>query len=222
MSHEIRTPLSSILGFTELLRRDIGSANQKVTYLDTITSSGRHLSTLIDDILDLSKIEAGHMEFERVPCSPHQIIGEVLSVLRVRAQEKSLHLECVWTTTVPSIIETDPARLRQLLMNLIGNAIKFTDQGGVKVIASIAWEGPDPRFRIDVHDTGIGIPSERMDCIFSPFEQADTSITRRFGGTGLGLAIVLLHCPRARWAPFGRQRTGQGKRVSRRCRGRTS
>jgi two-component system sensor histidine kinase/response regulator len=189
MSHEIRTPLSSILGFTELLRRGIGSPEQQNTYLDTITSSGRHLSALIDDILDLSKIEAGHMEFERVPCSPHQIITEVLSVLRVRAQDNSLRLEGVWTSAVPELIETDPARLRQLLMNLVGNAIKFTERGGVKLVASIAWDSPEPRMLIEVHDTGIGIPSERMDRIFSPFEQADSSITRRFGGTGLGLAI---------------------------------
>ncbi len=189
MSHEIRTPLSSMLGFTELLRRDIGSPEQKETYLETITSSGRHLSALIDDILDLSKIEAGHMEFERVSCSPHQIITEVLSVLRVRAQEKSLRLEGVWTSPVPEWIETDPARLRQLVMNLAGNAIKFTERGGVKLVASIAWDSPEPRLLIEVHDTGIGIPADRIDRVFLPFEQADSSITRRFGGTGLGLAI---------------------------------
>ena len=189
MSHEIRTPLSSILGFTELLRRDMGSPDQKLTYLNTITSSGRHLSTLIDDILDLSKIEAGRMEFERVLCSPHQIITEVLSVLRVRAQEKSLQLECVWMSAIPELIETDPARVRQLLMNLVGNAIKFTERGGVTLTASIAWDCPEPRLLIEIRDTGIGIPSDRIERIFCPFEQADNSITRRFGGTGLGLAI---------------------------------
>ncbi|MEX2169588.1 MAG: response regulator [Pirellulales bacterium] len=189
MSHEIRTPLNGILGFTELLRRGVGSEVQRDEYLETINSSGRHLSSLIDDILDLSKIEAGRMEFERIRCSPHQVITEVLSVLRVRAQEKGLSLECRWTSGIPETILTDPARLRQLLMNLVGNAIKFTERGGVKLLATVTLDSLEPRFLIEVHDTGVGIPAERIDIIFAPFEQADSSITRRFGGTGLGLAI---------------------------------
>ena len=189
MSHEIRTPLNSVLGFSELMRRGSGSAAQQRTYLDTINSSGRHLLVLIDDILDLSKIEAGRMEFEQVRCSPHQIITEVLSVLRVRAQEKCLSLECHWTSGVPETILTDPARLRQLLINLVGNAIKFTDQGHVRLVATLAVEALEPRFLIEVHDSGIGIPAEQLDGLFTPFKQADSSITRRFGGTGLGLAI---------------------------------
>ena len=189
MSHEIRTPLNGILGFAELLRRGLGSAEQQDAYLQTINSSGRHLLSLIDDILDLSKIEAGRMEFEQIRCSPHQIITEVLSVLRVRAQEKGLSLECCWTSGVPETIQTDPARLRQLLMNLVGNSIKFTERGGVRLLATIDPQASEPRFVIEVHDTGIGIPAERIDGIFVPFEQADSSITRRFGGTGLGLAI---------------------------------
>lgn len=189
MSHEIRTPLSSILGYTELLRRGIGNVEQRDTYLDIITSSGRHLSTLIDDLLDLSKIEAGRMEFEQIRCAPHQIITEVLSVLRVRAQQKRLRLECSWSTGVPETILTDPARFRQLLMNLVGNAIKFTERGTVSLQATFVLDRPEPRLLIEVSDTGIGIPAERLESIFSPFEQADSSITRRFGGTGLGLAI---------------------------------
>jgi len=189
MSHEIRTPLSSILGFTELLRRGIGSPTDQAIYLKTISSSGRHLSALIDDILDLSKIEAGRMEFERVRCSPHEIITEVLSILRVRAQEKGLSLECRWTCGVPETICTDPARLRQLLMNLVGNAIKFTEHGGVTLLATVVPNSPEPRFLIEVRDSGIGIPWDRVESIFEPFAQADNSITRRFGGTGLGLAI---------------------------------
>jgi PAS domain S-box-containing protein len=190
MSHEIRTPLNGILGFTELLRRGVNSKPQADAYLEAITSSGRHLATLIDDILDLSKIEAGHMEFERTRCSPHEIITEVLSVLRVRAQEKGLSLECVWTSGVPQTIVTDPVRLRQLLMNLVGNAIKFTERGGITLLATVTPDSPEPRFVIEVHDTGIGIPANRIHSVFSPFEQADSSITRRFGGTGLGLAIA--------------------------------
>ena len=189
MSHEIRTPLNSILGFTEVLRRGTGFSGQDRAHLDAISSSGRHLLTLINDILDLSKIEARHMEFEQIRCSPHQIISEVLSTLRVPAHERGLTLECRWISGVPETIVTDPARLRQVLTNLVGNAIKFTQQGGVKVVASVAPDSPEPRFLIEVHDTGIGIPADRIDAIFSPFEQADNSITRRFGGTGLGLAI---------------------------------
>ncbi len=189
MSHEIRTPLNSILGFTELLRRRVGTEQQRGTYLETIRASGRHLLALIGDILDLSKIEAGRMEFERIRCSPHQIITEVLSVLRVRALEKRLRLECRWTDGVPETILTDPAALRQLLMNLVGNAIKFTQRGGVQLLATVTPDFPEPRFLIEVHDTGIGIPADRIHRIFTPFEQADNSITRRFGGTGLGLAI---------------------------------
>jgi len=189
MSHEIRTPLSSILGFTELIRRGIGTKDEQRSYFETISAGGRHLSGLIDDILDLSKIEAGRIDFERVRCSPHQVISEALSVLRVRAQQQFLSLECRWTSGVPETIWTDPARLRQLLMNLIGNAIKFTEQGSVTLLASVTWDEPEPRFQIEVRDTGIGIPQDRLESIFNPFEQADSSITRRFGGTGLGLAI---------------------------------
>ncbi len=189
MSHEIRTPLTGILGYTELLRRGTRSKEQTDTFLSVISSSGRHLAALIDDILDLSKIEAGRMEFERIRCSPHQLICEVLSMLRVRAREKSLSLECRWTTGVPETILTDPARFRQLLMNLVGNAIKFTEEGGISLLASVTPGAVEPRFLVEVRDTGIGISPERVESIFRPFEQADSSITRRFGGTGLGLAI---------------------------------
>jgi signal transduction histidine kinase/CheY-like chemotaxis protein/HPt (histidine-containing phosphotransfer) domain-containing protein len=190
MSHEIRTPLNGILGFADLLRRGADSdQSTRDEWLRIIHSSGRHLLELINDILDLSKIEAGHMEFERVRCSPHQIISEVLSVLRVRAQEKCLSLECRWTSGVPETILTDPVRLRQLLMNLVGNAIKFTERGGIKMLATVSPDSAEPCLVIEVHDTGIGIPAERIDGVFSPFEQSDNSITRRFGGTGLGLTI---------------------------------
>ncbi|MBX3444417.1 MAG: PAS domain S-box protein [Planctomyces sp.] len=189
ISHEIRTPLTGILGFADVLRREEISARQARSYLDIIHSSGTHLLTLINDILDLSKIEAGRMEFDRNRCSPHQIIADVLSVLRVRAQEKGLSLECCWTTSTPEFIESDPARLRQLLMNLVGNAIKFTDRGLVSVEAAYDAQTPEPRLAISVRDTGIGIAADHLDRIFLPFDQADNSITRRFGGTGLGLAI---------------------------------
>ena len=189
MSHEIRTPLTAVIGFAEVLQRGVADERESREYLETIVTSGRHLRTIIDDILDLSKIAADRMEYHRVRCSPHRVYSEVISILRVRAAEKGLSLEYHWTGRVPESILTDPDRLRQLLMNLIGNAIKFTDRGGVMVTASLACDAPDPKMILEVRDTGIGIAKEQLENIFSPFTQADGSISRRFGGTGLGLAI---------------------------------
>ncbi|MGE0376252.1 MAG: ATP-binding protein [Planctomycetaceae bacterium] len=189
MSHEIRTPLCGILGFAEVLLRGAGSSDQRDDHLRTIQTSGQHLLTLINDILDLSKIEAGRMECERVRCSPHAILSDILSVLRVRAQEKGLRLDCQWTTPVPETILTDPARVRQLLMNVTANAIKFTQTGGVTIRAAIESRQQEPRFVCEVEDTGIGIQPEHLERIFLPFDQADNSITREYGGTGLGLTI---------------------------------
>ncbi len=189
MSHEIRTPLNAILGFGNLLLDDIdGDPDERRDYIQTIHDSGRHLLTVIDDILDLSKIESGEVEIERVRCSPHEIIAACASILRVRAEERGLSLEYFWKGATPETIETDPARLRQILMNLIGNAIKFTEVGSVQVSARVK-PGDSPRLVIDVIDTGIGIEPNGIQRIFDPFVQADTSITRRFGGTGLGLSI---------------------------------
>ncbi len=168
MSHEIRTPLNGILGFAEILRRGGGTQEQRTAYFNTIATSGRHLLTLIDDILDLSKIEAGHMEFECVPVSPHQIISDVLSVMRVRAQEKCIDLECGWSGGTPETILTDPMRLRQLLMNLVGNAIKFTEKGAVQLQATVNLESPEPRFCITVQDSGIGISPNNTSESFRP------------------------------------------------------
>ncbi len=188
MSHEIRTPLGGILGYTEVLRRG-ASPERRDDYLATIQASGEHLLTLINDILDLSKIEAGRMECDRVRCSPHEVFAEVLSVMRVRAQAKELRLDCQWTTPAPATILSDPARLRQLLMNLTANAIKFTETGGVKIRAAVDHCEPQPRLICEVEDTGIGIADEHLERIFNPFDQADNSITRKYGGTGLGLTI---------------------------------
>ncbi|TWU07668.1 ammonium transporter [Stieleria varia] len=189
MSHEIRTPLNGILGFTEVLRRGSIEPTKQQEYLNTIHSSGHHLLTLINDVLDLTKIEAGRMEVDRRNCSPHEIMCEVMSILRVMAIEKGLDLECRWQTGVPETICTDPDRLRQLLMNLVGNAIKFTQRGHVRLLASLDQSGSQPMLKIEVKDTGIGIESSNLQRIFRPFDQADNSITRRFGGTGLGLTI---------------------------------
>lgn len=191
MSHEIRTPLNAILGFTEMLLKgepDIAPEDRR-DYLETIHSSGRHLLELINDILDLSKIEAGRMKVEKVRCSPHAIMADLISLLRVRAKEKGLSLQCEWPEGLPASIETDPMRLHQLLINLVGNALKFTEQGGVRIVGRLCEAHPNPRMVFEVVDTGIGIAPDKLNSIFDAFVQADTSVTRRFEGTGLGLAI---------------------------------
>ncbi|WP_146436260.1 PAS domain S-box protein [Blastopirellula retiformator] len=188
MSHEIRTPLNGLLGFTDLLIR--GAANdpaKRDEYLQIIRTSGRSLLDVINDLLDLSKIEAGKLETELLPCDPAAILSEVASILKVKADEKGLKLEHEWISDTPNQIVTDAVRLRQLLTNLIGNAIKFTEFGGVSVSAS--WSAKRQQLMFEVRDSGIGIPEDQLEAIFEPFSQADTTTTRRFGGTGLGLAI---------------------------------
>jgi two-component system, sensor histidine kinase len=191
MSHEIRTPINAILGFTELLQKDAheGKEEERQDYLATISSSGRHLLGLINDILDLSKIESGQMDIERVRCSPHNVIAEVVSVLRVKANEKQLSLDYEWAGPLPETVETDPGRLTQMLMNLVGNSIKFTETGGVQILGRLEDEDGKKRLCIDVIDSGIGISADRMQAVFDPFVQADNTVTERFGGTGLGLSI---------------------------------
>ena len=191
MSHEIRTPLNAVIGFTDLLRKsgDECDEAEREDYLETIHTSGKHLLSLINDILDLSKIEADRLEVEQVRCSPHAVISEIVSVLRVKALEKNLTLDYHWNSGVPETICTDPARVRQLLMNLVGNAIKFTTVGSVQIVAELVNNGPDSQLAIQVIDTGVGIPADKFNAIFDPFVQADTSVTRQFGGTGLGLTI---------------------------------
>lgn len=189
MSHEIRTPLNAILGFADLLRLggDRNNESERQDFLETIHRSGEHLLTLVNDILDLTKIEAGQMDYEQLKFSPHQVIAEVMSVMRARAQGKGLALEYHWYGSIPEVITSDPARFRQLLLNLIGNAIKFTERGGVQAVARLDAERCE--LTVDVIDTGIGIPANVCEAIFKPFTQADSSVTRRFGGTGLGLSI---------------------------------
>ena len=190
MSHEIRTPMNAILGFTEVLKRGYGQ-NEKNwrKYLHTIHSSGKHLLELINDILDLSKVEAGGLKVERLQCAPHAIIAEVVQILAVKAREKSISLDFEIASSIPETIVSDPARLRQVVTNLVGNSIKFTEQGSVKVVLSFVPSSSRPQMTIEVVDTGIGVSAEKLQSIFDPFTQADTSITRRYGGTGLGLAI---------------------------------
>jgi signal transduction histidine kinase/CheY-like chemotaxis protein/HPt (histidine-containing phosphotransfer) domain-containing protein len=191
MSHEIRTPLNGILGFTELLIRgaDGGDEQERTDFLKTIRSSGKHLLQLLNDVLDISKIEAGQMQVETITCSPHQLLAEVVSVLRVPARKKGIALDYRWETGIPETIQSDPHRLKQLLMNLVNNAIKFTDEGNVLVIAKLIESGKKPLVQFQVRDSGIGIAPEKLESIFHPFVQADSSVTRKYGGTGLGLAI---------------------------------
>jgi PAS domain S-box-containing protein len=190
MSHEIRTPMNAILGFTEVLRRgglrDSGEAGK---HLDIIHSSGRHLLNLINDILDLSKVEAGRMEIERAPVAPHWVVREVLATLAERAADKGLRLDLDLPQPMPETIVADAARLRQILTNLIGNAIKFTEHGGVTVRLRLEPDGPRTHYCVDVQDSGIGIAADKLESVFEPFVQAESSTTRRFGGTGLGLTI---------------------------------
>lgn len=190
MSHEIRTPMNAILGFTDWLRR--GQANnrdEEMEYLSTIHSSGQHLMELINDVLDLSKIEAGKMELNCDYSSPHQIISEVAKVLRVRAEQKGIDLIVNFPDKLPAKIWTDAMRLRQVITNLVGNAIKFTSQGSVTISCRMHRKRNGGRFQISIKDSGIGMTAEQLERIFNPFEQADSSVTRDFGGTGLGLAI---------------------------------
>ena len=192
MSHEIRTPMTAILGYAEILgvaAREHGAPEECFDAITTIQRNGKHLLGLINDILDLSKIEAEKMTVEQVPCSPLQIVQEVASLVRVQAEAKGLLFGYEYIGSVPATIKTDPVRLRQILINLIGNAIKFTSKGGVRLIVGCLSDRAEPVLQFDVLDTGIGMTAKQITKLFRPFSQADTSTTRKFGGTGLGLAI---------------------------------
>ncbi len=189
MSHEIRTPMTAILGFTDVLLGGL-SKPEEVEAAETIKRNGNHLLAIINDILDLSKIEAGKLDIERVPCSPFELVDEIVSLLTVRAEAKGLALTVEYDGCIPETIATDPTRLRQILFNLVGNSCKFTETGSVTITVRLA----EARFgthnlEFSVQDTGIGMTEEQIDKIFTPFVQGESSTSRRFGGTGLGLAI---------------------------------
>jgi signal transduction histidine kinase/FixJ family two-component response regulator len=189
MSHEIRTPMSAIIGYTDLIMDPRQTVSDRLAYINTIRRNGEHLLGIINGILDLSKIEAGKYSVNRTFCSPSQILGDVSSLMRVRAAEKNLDFFVRNEGPIPATIHTDPTSLRQILINLVGNAIKFTDVGSIEVVMRLEENGGKPRLRFDVSDTGIGITPDQSKRLFEPFAQADQSTTRRHGGTGLGLAI---------------------------------
>ena len=190
MSHELRTPLTAILGYADLLY-DEGDLSRvslnSLETIDVIRTNGRHLQELIDDILDLSKIEAGRMTLEKLPVSPVKLTEDVLQLMQLRAGEKRLTLRSERLYPLPDTVATDALRVRQVLVNLVGNAIKFTELGGVTV--TIGYDRAAGRLRFSVADTGIGMEPDQIERLFAPFSQADTSMSRRFGGTGLGLSI---------------------------------
>ena len=192
MSHEIRTPLTAILGYTDLLRDEAavaGATADQLQAMDTIRRAGEHLLTVINDILDISKIEAGKLEVEQVSTVLPSVLLDVESLMRARAQAKGVSLENRIVTAVPDRILTDPTRLRQILMNLVGNAAKFTERGRILLETSVEHERRGDVLVIAIDDTGPGMSEEQASNLFQPFTQADSSVTRKHGGTGLGLTI---------------------------------
>jgi signal transduction histidine kinase/CheY-like chemotaxis protein/HPt (histidine-containing phosphotransfer) domain-containing protein len=189
MSHEIRTPMTAIIGYSDLLLDPHRSLSDRQDSLQVIRRNARHLLALINDILDISKIEAGKMTIEQIDCDLPNLATDVISMIRPRAVEKELAFKLIFDGPIPRIVRTDPVRLKQILMNLLGNAVKFTAHGAVTLRVSCEKRAAGSALRFVVTDTGVGITSEQMAKLFQPFSQADESTTRRFGGTGLGLAI---------------------------------
>lgn len=187
MSHEIRTPMTAILGYSELLEEKMTTHTSLSTLeaIDAIGRSGKHLMKIINDVLDLSKIESGKLNVDIEPCPILEAVQDVYSAMRIGATKKDLDLSIEFVTEIPTRVHTDGYRIRQILLNLIGNAIKFTPTGSIKVLL----DSDDQHIRFSIEDTGVGIPESQIEGLFDPFEQLDSSLTRRHDGTGLGLTI---------------------------------
>ncbi len=188
VSHEIRTPLSAMIGYAELLSENADRSPQAVAdFASTIARNGAQLLALVNDLLDCSKIGAGLMSIEQVPASPGEIASDAIELLGHRAVAKGIALEVRCESPIPSLVISDPARMRQIIVNLVGNAVKFTESGTVTL--GVGYDNDAQTLRFVIEDTGIGIDPEAMGSLFAPFRQAEASTTRRFGGTGLGLSI---------------------------------
>ena len=190
MSHEIRTPMTAIIGFADVLMDSSLSPGERLQHVRTIKRNAQHLLNILNDILDVSKMDAGKLRVEKILCSPMEVVEEVAAVMRVRADEKDLQFDVRYGFPIPEKISTDPTRLRQILLNLVGNSIKFTELGNVRVEVRCERKDNVPaNVTFSVVDTGVGMTPEQIGKSFRPFQQADNSTTRLFGGTGLGLAI---------------------------------
>jgi len=190
MSHEIRTPMGAILGFADMLLHKSPEECAEAGCVQIIQRNAQHLLELINEILDLSKVEAGQMRVERISSDLTLLLSEIVSLMRPRAAEKRLAFGITFHGPIPRLIQTDPLRLRQILVNLLGNSVKFTQSGRIELrVTDEGAGGPNIMLRVDVVDTGMGMTTEQMGRLFMPFTQGDTSITRKFGGTGLGLTI---------------------------------
>ncbi len=187
ISHEIRTPMTAILGYAEVLKDKDASERKVEDSVGIINKNAAHLLGLIDEILDISKIESGKFNFEKVEISFSQLLSEVYSLMNVKAQEKGIKLEFQNIGEIPKVIMSDQKRLKQILFNLIGNAIKFTEEGFVRL--SVSYSANEEMLSFSLKDTGCGIPKEKVNSLFRPFEQADTSASRKHQGSGLGLVL---------------------------------
>jgi signal transduction histidine kinase/ActR/RegA family two-component response regulator len=185
MSHEIRTPMTAVLGYADLLDDPTLPSERRSEYVDVLRTSGHHLLQLIDDILDLARIESGRLRFDPQPASIVNVLQSVLAMLHVRAEDKGLTLSLFQATPLPELAIFDTARLRQILINLVGNALKFTHRGGMTIRSRYSGS----TLEISVSDTGIGVPADKLAVIFDAFEQSNASTSRQYGGSGLGLAI---------------------------------